>query len=170
MRLFFALQPDDAVRDALSSLALDVAAAARGRPIARDNLHLTLFFLGEQPAERAERLWSAANALDATACTLALDHIGTFRGSGVAWIGSSARVDALFALQARLTDALATEGIAREDRPWSPHVTLARSVRARFERPLDAPIEWHVRRLALMLSETRAGGARYRELGARVLT
>ncbi|WP_458527413.1 2'-5' RNA ligase family protein, partial [Onishia taeanensis] len=55
-RLFLALWPDPAVREALSSTAGQAHLACRGRPVAPEQLHLTLAFLGQVPTERLSAL------------------------------------------------------------------------------------------------------------------
>ncbi|MGE0581875.1 MAG: 2'-5' RNA ligase family protein [Steroidobacteraceae bacterium] len=59
-RLFFALWPDDAERDALLAATGPLRAALGGRAVPRGNLHLTLRFLGEVTAaeERVHRDWA----------------------------------------------------------------------------------------------------------------
>jgi 2'-5' RNA ligase len=169
MRLFFALQPDPATRDTLAALAVDVAAESRGRAIPADNIHLTLAFLGEQSAARAHALASVVDSVDAVPCVLALDRIGTFGASRVAWIAPGIRCESLFAMQHGIAAAIRSLGLALEDRPWSPHVTLARKSELRVQRMLAEPIRWHALRLALMVSEMRSRGVLYRELKARML-
>lgn len=56
LRLFFALEPDPAVRRALASLARALARATGGRVPQAEILHLTLAFLGQVPAGRHAEL------------------------------------------------------------------------------------------------------------------
>lgn len=96
-----------------------------------DKVHLTLLFLGETPEAKvpalSERL--AAAFAGYPPMRLALANGGTFpprRPARVAWIGVEAPAD-LGRLQADVT-AAAVEALAfePEERPYHPHVTLAR--------------------------------------------
>src|SRR5271169_5368820 len=88
-RVFFALWPDAALRTTMADLAREVARASGGRPTAADRIHLTLAFLGEQPADRVETLRRLGGGLRARAFTLALDALGGFPRTGIAWLGAS---------------------------------------------------------------------------------
>jgi 2'-5' RNA ligase len=168
LRLFFALWPDAAARDSLSRLARDVVARAGGKAPAAANVHLTLAFLGEvDPSREAALLAAGAVAVGRVpAFRLALDCIGTFRGSGIAWAGASRVPAGLEQLAAGLAAALSEGGFAVDPRPFHAHVTLARRCRGRVRAPIAPPIEWLVERLALNASELSRDGPRYREVGA----
>ena len=84
-RLFFALWPDAAARDALAKAAacVDVREGHRVRPA---NLHLTLAFLGSVPAAAQAALMAAEPAPGAAAFTLEVGLAGWWRTSRVAWL------------------------------------------------------------------------------------
>ena len=85
-------------------------------------------------------------------------------------------IAALRRLRDDLEEALAAVGFQRDRRGFSPHVTAAR-VRDRVsaaaaKRLMEAavavrptPVEFAVKRLTLMRSDTRPGGAVYTRLG-----
>jgi 2'-5' RNA ligase len=80
-------------------------------------------------------------------------------------------VDALAKVAVTVGDATAPLGFAAEARAFRPHVTLARTARARDLRPLvaalgGAPVgpSWPVGEAVLLASETRADGARHTEI------
>jgi len=171
-RVFFALWPDDALRTILADLAREVGRETRGRPPAAGNEHLTLAFLGEQPSGRIVALRELAGNVGGERFSLTLDEIGCFRRSGVAWLGSSARQSDLLALQSRLSLALRQDGFPVDERPYAPHLTLARQIRASLHRSLPAPIVWDVSSFALVASELGRKGSTYHilaewSLGAR---
>jgi 2'-5' RNA ligase len=114
------------------------------RPVPAANLHATLVFCGMlQEPERGEvaRL-TEAEAEGVPLAALAPRRVSVL-GSVIAVVyepvGDAAP---LLALQARLATRLVEAGLApREDRPWLPHVTVARArrgVRPRAGR-LDPP-------------------------------
>src|SRR4051812_6701846 len=64
-RLFFALWPDDAQRNALANATLEVVGASGGRPVPSRSLHITLSFLGSVPEARIPDLGSIARRIAA---------------------------------------------------------------------------------------------------------
>jgi 2'-5' RNA ligase len=131
MRLFIALNFPHELRVALHEAAAplrSLAPAARWTAAAR--LHLTMKFLGEEPAELGASLAPVLDAAGArhAPIDLSIEGIGAFpnfRRPRVVWAGIGAS-RALVALQRDIDDVCAALGLAREDRPFHPHVTLAR--------------------------------------------
>ena len=152
-RLFFALQPADDAAAALADMARATAAAVGGRPVPRENIHLTLAFLGELDAAGEALARTLADRVRGTAFTLSLDELGGFRRARVAWAGASTPDPALMAVQAGLEARLRDAGFELEERPFKPHVTLARKVE-RTPPPAAMPaIAWRVSEFVLMRSQ-----------------
>lgn len=142
-------------------------------------MHLTLAFLGEvQP----DRVPAVARALtDATRGTPALNleatGLGAFpdsRRARVVWSGVEGDLDRLASLQKRLTEALRTEGFDLDDRPFRPHITLAR---LRVPQPLPSNLDlsrrfggWRAGDVELYESRQGPGGVRYEVLAGVGLT
>ena len=116
LRLFFALWPDSATQATIAALANEVASEAKGRAVTSDNVHLTLAFLGAQPAVRVPGLCALAAAIEMAPFRLALDEIGCFRKTGIAWLGASAAPPELVALHAGLARSLGSVGETLPDR------------------------------------------------------
>ncbi len=156
-RLFFALWPDGPAREALARLARRVATEGGGRPVPQANLHLTLAFLGDVPDDRTDIARQVAGRIRAPAFELTLDRIGSFPRAAVGWAAPSRMPESLVRLQASLDDALRAAGFALEDRPFAPHLTLAR----RLARPVPAAsidqVTWPARRFALVRSARDKG-------------
>lgn len=159
-RLFLALWPGAAVRDALSARASEVAGRHGGRAVAPSNLHLTLVFLGEVDDARVPALKAAAGAVCPEAFTLVLDRIGGFRRAGVAWAGCARVPAGLLALQAELESRIRDAGFRPDERTFSPHLTLARKVRGRVEPASIPALEWPVAGFALVESVRPEGAYR----------
>ena len=159
-RLFFALWPDDSVRDALASLQAGWEWPPHAARVARERLHITLHFLGELPRSRMPELQEAA-ACAFTPFVLELQETGVWPSNGVAWVRAPLAPEALLELHADLGRALHRLGLPVEKRRFEPHVTLAR--RALRAKPPErmAPISWPVGGYALVESELRPP-ARYR--------
>ena len=129
MRLFIALDIDEAIRERITRFVEGVAGfAPDARWMKPESLHVTLKFIGEQPGAAVERI---KNALGTIAIEPAEIH---FRGYGffptaksprVFWIGIDAGPQ-LATLAAAIDEQTATLGIPKEDRAFSPHLTLAR--------------------------------------------
>ena len=168
LRIFFALWPDAGARDALSALARDTAAQARGRAPSTANLHLTLAFLGDVVATRIAALHVIGSAVASAVppFTLTLDRVGAFGDGGIAWAGTSAAPRELERLVQLLGGALAQGGFPTERRAFHPHVTLARRCRSHAGAGTTASIAWNVEGITLNASERSPRGPRYCELGA----
>lgn len=165
LRLFYALWPDAPVRAALMRLQ----SAFHGRLTQYDNLHLTLAFLGRQPASLLPALSALLEDLPAGGIPLDIDRAGYFKNQGIAWAGMHAPPDALLDLQRALTDRLKRHGIAFDTRSsFKPHVTLARAASPPDDAPFE-PIRWLARQVALVQSTNGPSGVVYQVLASRFL-
>ena len=166
LRVFFALWPDSDARDRLAALAREVAVRTKGRAPAAENLHVTLAFIGDVPAERVAALSAIGASVAARAApfVLSLDCTGTFRRTGITWAGAGEVPPALAQMARSLAAALSSQDFAVEERMFSPHVTLARRCQAPEIGTLAEPIGWTVTRLALDASEAGSDAQRYRDL------
>jgi len=94
-------------------------------------IHLTLKFLGnissKRVAEITEAIEEAAQGI--SPFHLEISGLGAFpslRQARVFWVGIGGEVDRLSRLQQNIDSALAALGFAKEERPFVPHLTLAR--------------------------------------------
>ena len=165
-RVFFALVPPPEVQQALAQLARETARRAHGRPVPAENMHVTLAFIGAWPVARLPALLDVAADVRDEPTNVVLDTLGAFRRAGVAWIGPSLVPDALTRLAGSLADALSAAGVTLDAQPFRPHVTLARRCRGPYPEVPAGPFGFDADRFALMQSQTRAEGARYRELAS----
>jgi 2'-5' RNA ligase len=163
-RLFFALWPDDAVRERLRA-ALAAMPPRGGRPVHVEDLHLTLVFLGRVDPDRQACAERVAAAVHAEQFVLRIDRQGYWPAPRVAWCAPGEVPDALRGLVRRLTRALEACGFAPERRPYRPHVTLFRHSRAVPTGPLTEPFDWPCRAFVLVESARAGDGPRYRVLG-----
>jgi len=156
-RLFFALWPDDPARASLAPLARRVAILGGGRPVPAANLHLTLAFLGDVPEVRVDAAVRAASAVHADSFDLTMDRVGSFRRAAVGWAGPSRAPEALLRFQVSLDATLRSAGFALEDRPFAPHLTLARKVVRPVPSASIEPVTWRATRFALVRSARETG-------------
>jgi len=124
MRLFAALSIPDEVAQTLLLLQGGVPGA---RWQSREQLHLTLRFIGEVDGRQASKIDDTLAAIAAPGFALELYGVGTFGGRDPQqlWAGVRAN-DALMHLQRKIETALQRIGLAPEPRKFTPHVTLAR--------------------------------------------
>lgn len=157
------------VQDRLKATRADVGWV---RP---ENLHLTLKFLGQVEEGRLGVIGEAI-AVAATGCgpiRLVFEGLGAFpspRAARVVWIGLSHGAEALAKLQTRIETGLESLGFAREERPFTAHLTLGR-VRSPAHReqlasaltgaPTETLGEMALDRIELMKSDLHVAGARY---------
>jgi RNA 2',3'-cyclic 3'-phosphodiesterase len=130
MRLFIALDIDDAIREGIARFMDGVSPfAPNARWVTPKSLHVTLKFIGEQPNNSVDRIRLALQCVAASGMEIHFRGYGFFptaKSERVFWIGIDAGPQ-LAALAAAIDDATATLGMSKEDRTFSPHLTLARS-------------------------------------------
>lgn len=163
--------------DARDQLVRAQPAATDGlRIVSREDLHLTLHFLGEVAEAQTEALHRALAQVRLKPFPISVTGSGSFpQGSGGA-VFFYARVEpapALVELHCRVGTSLRDAiGFQIEPRPWVPHITLARSESALPPAEIEklsqalAPLQIEslaVDRFSLYLSELVNGLPRYRE-------
>ena len=149
-RLFFALWPDAALREGLVQRRR-VLEARFSKRVPDHNLHLTVLFLGDQPADRLDAIEDAADAIRSPAFELLLDRLGWFKRARVVWLGGAAP-EAGRSLVAALERSMGGLGLDFDRRPWVPHVTLFRKIGDGRNLPPVAPLAWPVREFSLIES------------------
>lgn len=164
LRVFFALWPDARTRTQLQACARILRECHGGRAVAPDNLHLTLAFLGEQPRQRLDELLQVAARLQGRSFVLCLNQAGYWEHPRVLWCAPDRTPPALVELNSGLTDALCARGFQLESRPYAPHVTLVRNVRAASGVRMPATLYWQPGDFSLVVSERCAEGVHYRRL------
>jgi 2'-5' RNA ligase len=94
-------------------------------------IHLTLKFLGNIPSKRVAEITEAIEkaAQGISTFHLEISGLGAFpnlKQARVFWVGIGGELDKLSGLQQNVDSALAALGFAKEERPFVPHLTLAR--------------------------------------------
>jgi 2'-5' RNA ligase len=162
-RVFFAVWPDAAAAEAMAAAGRDARKTSGGRPMRPETLHLTLAFLGEQPAERLAEAMAVAATRAAAPFTLTLDRLGYWQHNRILWAGGDC--PPLAALADGLGAALRAAGFRLDARPFAIHATLLRDARCPAPPALAAPIAWPVSEFVLVESRLSAAGADYRVIG-----
>jgi 2'-5' RNA ligase len=129
IRLFVAIPLPGSVKDQIALLAGGVPGA---KWTDRDNMHLTLRFIGEVAENRMADIHHGLSRVRHPPFEIAVAGIGTFkqgRNATLLWVGVD-RNDALHQLHDKIEQALKREGVESDGRRYSPHITLARLQRA----------------------------------------
>jgi 2'-5' RNA ligase len=142
-----------------------------------DKLHITLKFLGEIAPDRLQALSDAAShAVERMQpFILALEGAGAFPPRGlprVLWLGINDSSGSLAQLHHQLEEECERIGLAREERPFSPHLTIARIRAPQAARKLALvhqeigfeATEFPINELVVMRSELGPRGSSYTEL------
>ena len=129
MRIFIGIDLDVEVRARIERFLEGVQGfAPEARWVRPESLHITLKFIGEQPAERVEAITARLQRVDCSAFEIRSAGYGFFptaKAPRVFWIGIDSG-KRLAELAGAIDAATAELGIPREDRAYSPHLTLAR--------------------------------------------
>jgi RNA 2',3'-cyclic 3'-phosphodiesterase len=136
MRVFVAVDLDERVRGEVGGLIQRLRSEARDDPslrvswVAPEQLHLTLHFLGNVDDAAVARLADRiAQPIELPAFTLSFGNIGSFVTRGrphVIWLGVNQGSAPLIELHRVIGRRLQAVGCEPEERPYSPHLTLAR--------------------------------------------
>jgi 2'-5' RNA ligase len=180
MRTFIAIEIPAEIKkgmaEAQGRLKVSGVEAGWTRP---EGIHLTLKFLGDvgeqKIAEVINALSRAVNGMNRFRLEIA--GAGAFpnpRNARVAWVGVAGDIEKLSVLQSSVEEAMAGLGMEREDRKFTPHLTLGRikHIRSRdaWVNALDAIKDirlsgFDVEAVSLMKSELQRSGAVYTEIG-----
>jgi 2'-5' RNA ligase len=130
MRIFIGIDLDPEVRARISRFIEGVQGfAPDARWMRPESLHITLKFIGEQTPEQVEAITDRLRRVEGSAFEIRSAGYGFFptaKAPRVFWIGIQAGPQ-LAELAENIDMATAELGIPREDRPYSPHLTLARA-------------------------------------------
>ncbi|RKY00578.1 RNA 2',3'-cyclic phosphodiesterase [Candidatus Poribacteria bacterium] len=145
---------------------------ARASWVKLGNIHLTLKFLGDVRTEMIESISEALGEVAAnfSPFTISFSEVGVFpspRRPRVLWVGVGEGGEETRKLAGEVERAMAKLGFKREDRPFVPHLTLARikspsnltEQLTSFKMPSIAPVK--VEGFSLIRSQLDPKGAIY---------
>jgi 2'-5' RNA ligase len=164
LRLFCALRLPDDVLDELGEWGR--THLVRGRVVARENLHVTLAFLGSRPSEDVEPVGEALRAAAAAVGPIGF-HADRYRETrSVGMVVLEDETGAAGELARDLHERLRRLGVYEpEKRPWLAHVTVVRFRQPVRLRPPVPPLRaFSPSDAAVYHSVLRSTGARYEVL------
>jgi RNA 2',3'-cyclic 3'-phosphodiesterase len=130
MRLFVALDIDDAIRERLQRFVEGVQGFAPDvRWVKPESLHITLKFIGEESPQMVQQIASALGRVHSEGFEVEFRDYGFFptaKAPRVFWTGIKAGPE-LKLLAAAVDGAMTAVGVAKEDHEFKPHLTLARA-------------------------------------------
>lgn len=148
-----------------------------------EKLHITLKFFGNVESARTNSLAAAITRAASTInpFNLRIEGAGAFPTHGnprVLWLGVHDESGTLTSLHQTLEDEYAPLGFKRDDRPFHPHITLARLRQPANTRQFAAqhqetgfpPLELNVNEIILMKSDLGPSGSRYTPLSRHSLS
>jgi 2'-5' RNA ligase len=177
IRTFVAVPVNDQARDAVTSAEDDLRrAGADVKWVEARNIHITLKFLGNVETGQLDQLQAALrSALSGVKpLEITLSGTGTFPSGKkhvrVVWVGITEGKQDLVKVAAAVEEGCAGLGFAREERPFSPHLTIGRVRResgqlaelaARVSGYQFNPLKVEIDRVNLMRSELSPKGPTY---------
>jgi 2'-5' RNA ligase len=185
IRSFIAIELPDDIKQALAELqaSLQTEKYPSVKWVDPGSIHLTLKFLGSIAANKTGDIIGAMEeaARDIAPFSLEVKGLGVFpnfKRVRVVWVGMGGDIATLKLLQQRIESGLVPLGFARESRPFTPHLTLAR-VRERVSpgeqqnfgqviasASFETAYNFAVDRINLMHSQLTTAGAIYSHIGA----
>ena len=159
MRLFIAIVPDNTIKDELCMVQKRLQMqGVKGNFTTRENIHLTLAFIGEynDPGYVSDVLAQ----IRFEPVRLVIDGFGSF--GDLFWVGIK-EDNGLLTNVKRIRKALADNGIPFDKKKFTPHMTIARKIRYEKNFPTDVPFPaaMDVEYISLMRSDRGKAGMIY---------
>ena len=165
---------------------LDSEIGGQVRWVRPRGIHLTLKFMGDIPASTLERVLEALPEVAAafSPFEISMSGLGVFPNSRrprVLWAGLDGDLTTLLALQIAVDQAVEKLGLPKEERPFSPHLTLGRVRRDTNDEQsrkigylmsntvLQAVPSWPVETVDLMRTELDPTGSRHYLVGSAAI-
>lgn len=126
VRLFIAAEPSKEIRQNIYECSKTLAGADKLTFSKEEQLHITLKFLGEVPENKIPQIKEAMKKISSAPYTIKVSKTGTF-GKPPRVIKAEVKDENSSENIARQLDELLSKiGFARENKKFSPHITIAR--------------------------------------------
>jgi len=161
VRLFFALWPEASLQQALFEVGNKLYQRCGGRRTRRENIHLTLAFLGAVEADRMQCVTNVANQITLPGFDIWFNRLGWWRRNQVAWAAADEIPRPLIDLVKQLQLGLTAEGFKFDERRFQAHVTLLRKANCPQGLIESPPILWQANEFVLVRSTLHEDGPHY---------
>ena len=158
MRAFIGIKPLDCLND-LVVVQNDLKTQTQGHFTKPENIHLTLFFLGEIDDSQVEKVKAVFEKMVFKSFSLEINEITNFKDMIIAKTKKSFQLDWLYK---KLKDLLMNQGFSFENRPYFSHITLARETNCPIKK--DVSYSFKVNTVTLFSSERDNNGLKYRPI------
>jgi 2'-5' RNA ligase len=158
-RLFFALWPDDHTRQ--QCFQISKAIGNNAKLVQATNLHVTLVFLGNITADKEIALRQTAATTPIPTLTLCFNQLSFWKKPSILCLTATESDPELLMLVDQLSMLVQNLGIPVDERPYQPHVTLAKKAKELVTLEFK-PITWHSETFCLVESCASPTGVHYR--------
>lgn len=165
-RLFFGLMPNEGIRDQLVEAAKLFSTVKGMRPTPKDNLHITLLFLGGVEENGRKCLEKKVIQTFIQPFSIRLDLFGYYKRPQVIWLGCTSLPNELTRLVNHLKSIAGQCGVEFDDRVHKPHVTLFRKAPNSNFHQEPVAIRWNVKEFHLIESVPHENTTRYNKISS----
>ena len=173
MRLFIAIElSEEMKKEIIRSQRILKSDMEEGRLTQKENLHITVVFLGEVAENRIGLIKETMNRIQESPFLLQMKGLGRFsKKGGDLWYREVSLDSALLRIYDILSRELKRNGFQIEDRRFSPHITIARQVKCKKKQEISfTDVMQPVDSLSLMKSEQIKGKMVYTPIYKKILT
>lgn len=171
MRLFIAIDLDPQFKNKIEDIVKSLKnSGASGNFTKRENLHLTIVFIGETPPDKVKFITSAMDKIKSEPFELNFEGLGSFSHSSgdIAWIGVR-KSRQLLSLYNQLKRELLSCGFKLNGKAYKPHLTIARKALMPATDIGIPKMAMKVQKISLFRSDRINGDLKYTEIYAKKL-
>lgn len=132
IRSFIAIKIDESLKDKMTEVQSKLSkSCADVKWVERENLHITLKFLGDVSLKKLKEVKSCLNEIlpNEKSFKISFSKVGYFpniNNPRVVWIGTENGGEKLISLSKKIEDNFCKIGFKKEDREFKPHLTIGR--------------------------------------------
>lgn len=158
-RLFLALWPDKKTRRELEKIT-DSLVTLKLKKVKTENIHITLVFIGSVEESMVSVIKRRVSGISVKPFTVVFDELCYWRKPKVLCLTSSFPSREIMKLAEAIISSIWDCGFNLDNRPYRPHVTLARKAKHKPELEF-APLTWRADSFCLVESVTKQEGVCY---------
>lgn len=170
IRVFYAIEFDKNIKEYIYKKQQSIKKlSTKGNFTRKENIHLTIQFIGEVKPSEIENFSEALNDIAKGINKLSIDlkSIGYFprKDGNIVWVGVE-KSEELQNIYSNLCKNLANLGCKIDDRPYNPHITIGRKVKFDkdfndIKKAMDINKSIDIKKISLMESKSINGILKY---------